>query len=162
MSSKTKKDIEIQKSFYEGAFLRRQAELKNQELEGGKIAKDPQLRHLRAKVRPADRRLLAISKIQKQIEELALRKSERATEKLKDTEERPVMPEKLKLDTRKICVLNLGAPAGDGTVVTSSRNVEGSRRTTSQRVSLWVAPFSTGIIKPFRSLISPLRDNFEV
>jgi hypothetical protein len=53
MSSKTKKDIEIQKSFYEGAFLRRQAELKN-------------------------------PKIQKQTEELALRKSERATEKLKE------------------------------------------------------------------------------
>ena len=84
MSSKTKKDIEIQKSFYEGALLRRQAELKNQELEGGKIAKDPQLRHLRAKVRQANRRLLAISKIQKQTEELALRKSERATEKPKE------------------------------------------------------------------------------
>lgn len=84
MSSKSKKNIEIQKSYYQGAFLRRQAELKNQNLDDGKISKDPQLRHLRAKVRQANRRLLAISKIQKQIEALASRKSEKATEKPKE------------------------------------------------------------------------------
>jgi hypothetical protein len=84
MSSKTKKNIEIQKSFYEGEFLRKQAELKNQNLEDGKISRDPQLRHLRAKVRQANRRLLAISKIEKQIEALASRKSEKATGKPKE------------------------------------------------------------------------------
>ncbi len=84
MSSKTKKNIEIQKSYYEGAFLRRQTELKNQNLEDGKICKDPQLRHLRAKVRQANRRLLAISKIEKQIEAVAHQKSEKATEKPKE------------------------------------------------------------------------------
>ena len=84
MSSKTKKNVEIQKSYYEGAFLRRQAELKNQNLEEGKISKDPQLRHLRAKVRQANRRLLAISKIEKQIEVLASRKSDKASGKTKE------------------------------------------------------------------------------
>jgi len=84
MSSKSRKNIEIQKSLYEAAFLNRQAELKNQNLEDRQISKDPQLRHLRAKVRQANRRLLAISKIQKQIEALASRKKEKATEKLKE------------------------------------------------------------------------------
>ncbi len=81
MSSKTRRSIEIQKGFYEEAFLRRQAELKDRNLEDGKITRDPQLRHLRAKVRQANRRLFAISKIEKQIEVLASRKGKKATGK---------------------------------------------------------------------------------
>ncbi len=84
MSSKTKKNIEIQKSFYEAEFQKRQAELKNLKLEDTNIWKDPQLRHLRAKVRQANRRLLALSKIQKQIEASASRKREKTSEKLEE------------------------------------------------------------------------------
>jgi len=80
MSSKTKKIIEIQKGFYEAEFQKRQADLKTINLEDAKISKDPQLRHLRAKVRQANRRLIAISKIQKQIEASASRKREKASE----------------------------------------------------------------------------------
>ena len=80
MSSKTKKIIEIQKGFYEAEYQKRQAELKTLDFEDAKISKDPQLRHLRAKARQANRRLLAISKIQKQIEASASRKKEKAAE----------------------------------------------------------------------------------
>jgi hypothetical protein len=78
MSSKAKKSIENQRSFYEAAFQNRHAELKGLELEDGRIWRDPKLRHLRAKVRQANRRLLAISKIQKQMEASASRKKEKA------------------------------------------------------------------------------------
>jgi hypothetical protein len=84
MSSKSKENVEIQKSLHEAAFHRRQAELKNQNLDDGKISKDPQLRHLRAKVRQANKRLFAISKIEKKTEALASRKKEKATEKPKE------------------------------------------------------------------------------
>ncbi len=80
MSSKTKKIIEIQKGFYEAEFQKRQVELKTLDFEDAKISKDPQLRHLRAKVRQANKRLIAISKIQKQIEASASRKREKAAE----------------------------------------------------------------------------------
>jgi len=80
MSSKKKKIIETQRSYYEAAFKNRQAELKSLKLEDGKIWNDPQLRHLRAKVRQANRRLLAISKIQKQVKASASRKREKAEE----------------------------------------------------------------------------------
>lgn len=80
MSSKTKKIIEIQKGFYEAEFQKRQADLKALNLEDGKISKDPQMRHLRAKLRQANRRLIAISKIRKQIEASASRKREKASE----------------------------------------------------------------------------------
>ena len=104
MSSKTKKIIETQKSFYEAAFQNRQAELKSLKLEDGKISKDPQLRHLRAKVRQANRRLLAISKIQKQIEASASRKREKADEErmeLKSSKKSAPQPSKKKAKQEK-------------------------------------------------------------
>jgi hypothetical protein len=78
MSSKTKEVIESQKRFFEAAFQNRQAELKGLNLEDGKVWKDAQLRHLRAKVRQANRRLLALSKIQKKVEASASRKRKEA------------------------------------------------------------------------------------
>ena len=78
MSSKTKEIVETQKRLYEMAFHNRRAELKDLKIEDGNIGKDPQLRHLRAKVRQVNRRLLAISKIQKKIEASASRKREKA------------------------------------------------------------------------------------
>ena len=84
MSSKTRKTIEVQKGFYESAFQKRQAELKTLESDDSKISKNPKLRHLKAKVRQANKRLLAVSKIEKQIEELASRKRGKADKKLEE------------------------------------------------------------------------------
>ncbi len=84
MSSKTRKTIEVQKGFYESAFQKRQAELKTLESDDSKISKNPKLRHLKAKVRQANRRLLAVSKIEKQIQELASRKRGKADKKLEE------------------------------------------------------------------------------
>ena len=81
MPSKTRKTIEIQKGLYESAIKKRQAELKTLESGDSKISKDTKLKHLKAKVRKADRRLLTVSKLEKQIEDLASRKKEKADKK---------------------------------------------------------------------------------
>ena len=105
MSSKTKQVIESQKRFFEAAFQNRRAELKDLKLEGGKIGKDPHLRHLRAKVRQANRRLLAISKIQKQIEASASQKRKKADEeqrKLEFSKKPTSQPPKKKATREKV------------------------------------------------------------
>ena len=105
MSSKTKQIIEAQKRIYEMAFQNRRAELKVLKLEGVKIRKDPQLRHLRAKVRQANRRLLAISKIQKQIESSASQKRKKADEeqrKLESSKKPTSQPPKKKATREKV------------------------------------------------------------
>ena len=104
MSSKTKQIIEARKSFYEAEFQNRQAELKSRKLKEGKIGKDPQLRHLRAKVRQANRRLLAISEIEKQVKASASRKREKAHEKraeLKSLKKQAPQPSKKKAKQEK-------------------------------------------------------------
>jgi hypothetical protein len=84
MSSKTKETIEIQKSLYKTQFQKRQAELKTREFEDAKISKDPWLRHLRAKVRQANKKLLAISKIENRMESPVLRKGSKRTKELSE------------------------------------------------------------------------------
>jgi len=76
--------IETEKNFYEEAVIKRLGELKKQELQDAKILKDTRLRHLKAKVKQANRRLLAISKIEKQIEDSAVRKAEKLERKNTD------------------------------------------------------------------------------
>ena len=77
MSINSRNRIETEKHFYEEAVLKRLGELKKHELQDTKMLKDTRLRHLKAKVKQANRRLLAISKIEKQIEDSARRKTER-------------------------------------------------------------------------------------
>jgi len=104
MSSKTKEIVQTQRKYYDAAFQNRRAELKSLNVEHGKISKDPQLRHLRAKVRQANRRLLAISKIEKQMEALASRKRERADgerAELKSSKKPAPQPPKKKLKKEK-------------------------------------------------------------
>ncbi|MFH1351677.1 MAG: hypothetical protein ABII26_12200 [Pseudomonadota bacterium] len=76
MSLKAKEIIVSQKSYYETAIAKRQNELKDQGLEDNTIRKDSSIRHLKAKVRQTNRRLHAITSIEKKMEALALRKKE--------------------------------------------------------------------------------------
>ena len=55
MSTKTRKHIETEKNFNEEAVIKRLGELRKRELEDTKIAKDTRLRHLKAKVKQANR-----------------------------------------------------------------------------------------------------------
>ena len=81
MSTKTRNRIETEKNFNEEAVIKRLGELSKRELEVTKISKDTRLRHLKAKVRQANRRLLAISKIERQSEDSARHKAERLERK---------------------------------------------------------------------------------
>jgi len=76
MSINSRNRIETEKNFYEEAVIKRLDELRKRELQDTKILKDKRLRHLKAKVKQANRRLLAISKIEKQIEDSSSRKAE--------------------------------------------------------------------------------------
>jgi hypothetical protein len=78
MPSKSKETILLQKSDYETAFEKRQKELKDSGLPKDAIRKNAALRHLKAKVRESNRRLLAISGIEKKIEELTIHKAKKA------------------------------------------------------------------------------------
>lgn len=81
MSTKTRKHIETEKNFNEEAVIKRLGELRKRDLQDTKISKDTRLRHLKAKVKQANRRLLAISKIERQIEDSARHKAERLERK---------------------------------------------------------------------------------
>ena len=81
MSTKTRNRIETEKNFNEEAVIKRLGELRKRELEVTNISKDTRLRHLKAKVRQANRRLLAISKIERQSEDSARHKAERLERK---------------------------------------------------------------------------------
>ena len=105
MSVNERNRIETEKCFHEEAVIKRLDELKKRELQDTKILKDTRLRHLKAKVKQANRRLLAISKIEKQIEDSAHRKAERLEKKRtgvktkKDSSQKPIAKKKKKEQT---------------------------------------------------------------
>ena len=76
MSRKTNDFVERRKRDDEQALSKRLAELQGRGLEKDKIEKDPRLRHLRAKIRQAKRRLAAIAGIENRMKTAALRKAE--------------------------------------------------------------------------------------
>ena len=76
MSRKTNDHIERRKRDDEQALGKRLAELQGRGLEKEKIEKDPRLRHLRAKIRQAKRRLVAIAGIENRMKTAAFHKAE--------------------------------------------------------------------------------------
>ena len=81
MSAKARKRIEVEKNIYAEAVVKRLAELRKREMEEAELLKDTRLRQLKAKLKQAHRRLLAVSKIEKQIESSAKLKAERIERK---------------------------------------------------------------------------------
>jgi hypothetical protein len=76
MSTKTKTNVESRKRDYETAVLDRYTLLKDRGLEETDIRKDSHLKLLKAKAKQMQRRLSAISHIEKQYEAVSLRKKE--------------------------------------------------------------------------------------
>ncbi len=95
MPSKSKETILSQKSYYETAFEKRQKEMRDSGLPEDAIRKNASLRHLKAKVRESNRRLLAISGMEKKIEDLAVHKAKKAEK----TAEKETAPKKSKQQT---------------------------------------------------------------
>jgi len=95
MSTKARKRIETEKNFYEEAVIKKLGELRKREHQDAKILKDTRLRHLKAKVKQANRRLLAISKIERQIEDSARRKEERLERKRAGVKTEKKSPQKM-------------------------------------------------------------------
>jgi predicted transcriptional regulator len=71
MTVRTKPVRESQKKEVENAVARRYALLKEKGIRSADIAKDSVLKHLRAELRRANRRLFRIGFIEKQLEDLA-------------------------------------------------------------------------------------------
>ena len=84
MSKKARKNIELQKTFYEEAIVKKLADLKDTGLESARILKDNRLRHLKGRLRQANRRLHAISENERQIGAMAIRRAERLERKQKE------------------------------------------------------------------------------
>jgi hypothetical protein len=76
MSRNTHDFIQRRKRDDEQALGKRLAELQGLGLEKEKIDKDPRLRHLRAKIKQAKRRLAAIAGIEDRMKAAAIRKAE--------------------------------------------------------------------------------------
>jgi hypothetical protein len=76
MSRKTNDFIERRKRDDEQALGKRLAELQGRGLEKEQIDKDPRLRHLRAQIRQAKKRLAAIAGIENRMKAAAFRKAE--------------------------------------------------------------------------------------
>jgi len=76
MPSEGRTARESQRHFYETAISRRLAVLREKGLEEAITQKDRYLRHLKAELRRTNSRLFRISQIEKQNEDLALRKEQ--------------------------------------------------------------------------------------
>lgn len=86
MPSESKQARETQKQHYQGAIESRRNLLVERGVERDRIPKDPHLKHLRAKLRKTTKRLSALAALEKQKEEMILRKQQKLEAK---TEEKP-------------------------------------------------------------------------
>jgi len=92
MPSEDKQARETQKQHYQGAIESRRNLLVERGVDKVRITKDPHLKHLRAKLRKTTKRLTALAALEKQKEEMVLRKQQKLEAK---TEEKPAdSPEK--------------------------------------------------------------------
>jgi hypothetical protein len=86
MPSESRQARETQKQIYQGAIESRRKLLVDRGVEKDRIPKDPHLKHLQARLRKTTRRLNALSALEKQKEEMTLRKQQKLEAK---TEEKP-------------------------------------------------------------------------
>ncbi len=86
MPSESREARETQKQYYQGAIERRRNLLVERGADKDRIAKDPHLKHVKAKLRKTAKRISALTALEKQKEELALRKQQKLEAK---TAEKP-------------------------------------------------------------------------
>ena len=86
MPSQARSVRETQKNHYERAIERRRSLLIERGADTDRIRKDPHLKHLRAELRRTAKRIGALQALEKQNEELALRKQQKLEAK---TDEKP-------------------------------------------------------------------------
>ena len=87
MPSKARSVRETQETYYESAIESRRALLIERGMDKDRIRKDPHLKHLQAGLRRTAKRIGAIQALEKQKEELALRKKEKLEGKTADKPE---------------------------------------------------------------------------
>jgi len=84
MPSESKQARETQKQTYQGAVKSRRNLLVERGVDKVRIPKDPHLKHLQAKLRKTTKRLNALAALEKQKEEMALRKQQKLEAKTED------------------------------------------------------------------------------
>jgi len=77
MPSQGKQARQRQKKYFEEAIQRRRGLLVEKGVDKDRIPKDPHLKHLRAELRKTQKRLSALKALDKQDEDLALRKKQK-------------------------------------------------------------------------------------
>lgn len=77
MPSESKQARETQKQYYQGAIDSRRNLLVERGVGKDRIPKDPHLKHLQAKLRKTTKRLAALAALEKQKEEMILRKQQK-------------------------------------------------------------------------------------
>ena len=89
MPSESKQARETQKQYYQGAIDSRRNLLVERGVEKDRIPKDPHLKHLQAKLRKTSKRLAALAALEKQKEDMALRKQQKLEGKPEESGESP-------------------------------------------------------------------------
>lgn len=84
MGSKTKQTREGQKTYWETKLNQRISVLAEKGMESEKIAKDPGVRNIRAKIRQAQGRLKVIADSEKKAEEISRDKAEKMASPIKE------------------------------------------------------------------------------
>jgi hypothetical protein len=84
MGSKTKQTREGQKTYWETKLNQRISVLAEKSMESEKIARDPGVRKIRARIRQAQGRLKAIVDFQKKVDEISTIKAEKMAAPKKD------------------------------------------------------------------------------
>ena len=101
MPSESKQARETQEQYYQGAIDSRRNLLVERGVEKDRIPKDPHLKHLQAKLRKTSKRLVALAALEKQKEEMALRKQRKLEAKTEKPEESPEQGKKKEKKTKK-------------------------------------------------------------
>ena len=101
MPSESKQARETQKRRYQGAIESRRNLLVERGVEKDRIPKDPHLKHLRAKLRKTSKRLAALAALEKQKEDMALRKQQKLEAKTEEPADSPEQGEKKKRRRRR-------------------------------------------------------------
>ena len=101
MPSESKQARETQKQTYQGAIDSRRNLLVERGVEKDRIPKDPHLKHLQAKLRKTSKRLAALAALEKQKEDMALRKQQKLEAKPEKPEESPEKGKKKEKKTKK-------------------------------------------------------------
>jgi IMP dehydrogenase/GMP reductase len=84
MPSEDKQARQTQKQHYQGAIESRRNLLVQRGVDKVRIPKDPRLKHLQAMLRKTTKRLAALAALEKQNEEMALRKQQKLVAKTED------------------------------------------------------------------------------